>query len=280
MHTKNKKVKKWKATDFIFLLVTIVGICSLAYPFYSDYLLSRSQQAVIKTYETNNKNLTDKEKEQKKRELADENEEQKKKTNTTDPFSVDNTLDLKKMKLPDPAGILEIPKISLKVPIYPTSNDLALEEGVGVLEGTSLPVGEIGNHSVITGHRGLSLGKMFTDLPELKLGDHFYIKILDEVHAYQVDQIKTIEPDDLSNFGVEEDKSLVTLVTCTPLGVNSHRLLVRGHQVPYSEEDRNAEKVYFWTLKNIILCIIAAIFILLVLILTVRTLKRNKKNKK
>ena len=155
---------------------------------------------------------------------------------------------------------------------------MVLREGIGVLDGTSLPSGGDGNHSVLTGHSGLSLENMFTNLHELELGDHFYINILGEVHAYEVDRIQTVLPDDTSHFEKELDKDYITLVTCTPLGVNSHRLLVRGHRVQYNldkfdnrDNDINLNKnnlKKFFTLKTflIISIIIFILFIILIIV--------------
>lgn len=118
---------------------------------------------------------------------------------------------------------------------------MALDNGVGVLENTPLPVGGKGKHSVLTGHSGLSLNRLFTDLPKLKKGDKFYIKVNHQIHAYQVDQIKTVLPDNLNYFKLDPNKDLITLVTCTPLFQNTHRLLVRGHRVPYHAEDISSD---------------------------------------
>lgn len=270
-------MKKFKVADFVFLLVGLIGVGFLLHPLYADYKLNKAQVVEIKTYETKNSKLSKPEIDKAKEKLKDESEKQEKKTNTEDPFSKTNTFDLKESKLPEVVGILEIPKIDLKIQIYPTTNELALERGVGVLEGSALPIGGEGKHSVITGHRGLSLGQMFTDLPRLKMGDHFYVKILNETHAYEVDQIKTITPDNMDNFGQEKDKDLITLVTCTPLGVNSHRLLVRGHRVPYTPEQK--ESATFWTFKKLLITGILLIFLAFVLLYVVNKSKKKKKVK-
>lgn len=270
-------MKKFKVADFVFLLVGLIGVGFLLHPLYADYKLNKAQVVEIKTYEAKNSKLSKPEIDKAKEKLKDESEKQEKKTNTEDPFSKTNTFDLKESKLPEVVGILEIPKIDLKIQIYPTTNELALERGVGVLEGSALPIGGEGKHSVITGHRGLSLGQMFTDLPRLKMGDHFYVKILNETHAYEVDQIKTITPDNMDNFGQEKDKDLITLVTCTPLGVNSHRLLVRGHRVPYTPEQK--ESATFWTFKKLLITGILLIFLAFVLLYVVNKSKKKKKVK-
>ena len=136
----------------------------------------------------------------------------------------------------DPAGVMgyiSIPKIAVSLPIYHGTTPATLEKGAGHLEGSALPVGGAGTHCVISAHRGLPSAAMFTDLDQLTVGDHFYIYVLDRVLAYEVDQILTVAPDELSALDREPDMDYTTLVTCTPYGVNTHRLLVRGHRVDY-----------------------------------------------
>lgn len=152
------------------------------------------------------------------------------------PDNYDQTLDLDEVMC-----TLEIPKIGLSLPVYHGTSSEVLEKGVGHLEVTALPIGGPNRHAVLTGHRGLPSAELFTRLDELEIGDYFYIHVLDEVHAYQVDQITTVEPDELENLVTEADKDLVTLVTCTPYGVNSHRLLVRGTRVEYDPETEQME---------------------------------------
>lgn len=132
-------------------------------------------------------------------------------------------------------GYIEIPKIQVKIPILHTTEEDVLQNAAGHLEGSSLPVGGEGTHSVISAHRGLPSAALFTNLDKLAEGDHFLLHILDDVLCYQVDQITVTEPDQTSALTVEENKDLVTLLTCTPYGVNSHRLLVRGHRTEYVE---------------------------------------------
>lgn len=140
-------------------------------------------------------------------------------------------------------GIVEIPKIDISLPVYHTTSEEVLEKAAGHLEGSSLPVGGESTHAVITAHRGLPSAALFTDLDRLEEGDHFLIHVLDETLCYEVDQILTVEPDETDALAVEEGEDLVTLVTCTPYGVNTHRLMVRGHRVPYVEEEVAAEDV-------------------------------------
>lgn len=130
-------------------------------------------------------------------------------------------------------GYVEIPKISVNLPIYHGSDEETLERGTGHLLGSSLPVGGESTHSVITGHSGMASQKMFTDLEQLEPGDVFYLCVLDEVLAYQVREINTVLPYETSLLGISPGDDLCTLVTCTPTGVNTHRLLVTGSRIPY-----------------------------------------------
>lgn len=134
-------------------------------------------------------------------------------------------------------GYIEIPTIQISLPIYHGTEDEVLQIAVGHLDWSSLPVGGEGTHCVLSGHRGLPSAKLFTNLDKLVAGDKFVIRVLDEVMTYEVDQILIVEPNDLSALAIEKGKDLCTLVTCTPYGVNSHRLLVRGHRVENESEE-------------------------------------------
>lgn len=133
-------------------------------------------------------------------------------------------------------GIVEIPKIDVELPIYHTTDEEVLQIGAGHLEGSSLPVGGESTHAVISAHRGLPSATLFTDLDQLVEGDHFLLHILDDTLCYEVDQITVVEPDQTESLSVVEGEDLVTLLTCTPYGVNTQRLLVRGHRVSYDAE--------------------------------------------
>ena len=137
-------------------------------------------------------------------------------------------------------GMIDIPKIDIEIPIYHTTEKEVLEKAAGHLEGSSLPVGGANTHAVISAHRGLPSASLFTDLDKLEEGDHFLIHVLNETLSYEVDKITVVEPEETDVLAVEDGEDLVTLLTCTPYGVNSHRLLVRGHRVPYVSE--NVEK--------------------------------------
>lgn len=134
-------------------------------------------------------------------------------------------------------GTITIPSIKVDLPIYHGTSDKALAVGAGHLEGSSLPIGGIGTHAVITGHRGLPSAKLFTDLDQVVEGDYVILKVLSETITYQIDQINIVLPSEVQSLAIDPDKDLLTLVTCTPYGVNSHRMLLTGHRVDNLSED-------------------------------------------
>ena len=137
-------------------------------------------------------------------------------------------------------GYIQIPKISVKIPIYHTTSDEVLQKAAGHLAGSSLPVGGAGTHAVISAHRGLPSAALFTDLDKLQEGDTFYLSVLDDTLCYEVDLITVVDPTETEALAAQEGEDLVTILTCTPYGVNSHRLLVRGHRIPYMELGEDA----------------------------------------
>ena len=182
-------------------------------------------------------------------------------------------------------GYVQIPKIGIKLPIFHGTSDEVLQIGAGHLEGSSLPIGGESTHSVLSAHRGLPSASLFTDLDLMKEGDHFYINVLDETLAYEVDQILTVEPEDTTALAVEDGKDLVTLLTCTPYGVNTQRLLVRGHRVDYVEgmvEEEDIPLAAYSYHTNYLLWVlvglgITAAFILVLFILDRRLSKKSTK---
>lgn len=172
-------------------------------------------------------------------------------------------------------GYVEIPKISVNLPIYHGTENDSLERGIGHLLGSSLPVGGESTHTILSGHSGMASQKMFTDLEQLTAGDVFYLHVLNETLAYQVVEINTVLPYDTSLLGIAPGEDLCTLVTCTPYGVNTHRLLVRGSRIPYEEvellmEETASEEATASTweekyLQGIVLGIAAALVLILVI---------------
>lgn len=147
-------------------------------------------------------------------------------------------------------GYVEIPKISVNLPIYHGTDSSTLERGTGHLLGSSLPVGGISTHAIITGHSGLATQKMFTDLEQLQPGDVFYLHVLDEVLAYQVFYREPVPPHDTTRLGITQGKDYCTLITCYPTGVNTHRLLVQGERIPYEEAEVIEEAVQLETVPE------------------------------
>ncbi|MFR3685009.1 MAG: class C sortase, partial [Enterococcus sp.] len=140
-------------------------------------------------------------------------------------------------------GQVEIPSINVKLPIYHGTKESVLRKAVGHLEGSALPIGGAGTHTVLTSHTGLTQAELFTDLTELKKDDHFYIRVLNRTLAYEVDKISVIEPDHTDALKAVKGKDYATLLTCTPYGVNSHRLLVRGKRIPYQPKKVKKKKM-------------------------------------
>lgn len=176
-------------------------------------------------------------------------------------------------------GSIKIPKISVDLPIYHGISAKVLEHGVGHIEGTSLPVGGKGTHSVLSAHRGLPAMKLFTDLDRMEEGDQFFLHIMDKVLAYEVDQIKVVKPKLVKDLDIVKGKDYVTLVTCTPYGVNTHRMLVRGHRVPYVPENEE-ESLLQWLSDLGLAAILLAAGLFVFLIILIILIKRKKKKDK
>lgn len=187
-------------------------------------------------------------------------------------------------------GYVSVPKINVTLPIYHGTDSGTLERGIGHLLGTSLPVGGDSTHSVLTAHSGMASQRMFSDLPQLKEGDVFYLEVLNETLAYQVDQIKTVLPHDTTHLRIAADQDLCTLVTCTPFGVNTHRLLVRGHRIPFERaeaiigqlEQSGNKTVSTWQSEYIrgILIGLWIVLIFLIIFLIIWLLRRCRREKK
>lgn len=222
-------------------LLFLAGLTVLLYPSFSDLWNQRRQESMIGTYVETVAQLT-KEDHSALRQAAQEYNAGLDGT-FHDAFIADRIgQDDPYWSLLDPdgsgvMGYIEIPKISVRLPVYHGTGEDALQRGIGHLAGTSLPVGGAGTHCVLSGHRGLPTALLFTDLDRLISGDRFYLHVLDETLAYEVDRIAVVEPTEVSDLLPESGADYVTLVTCTPYGVNTHRLLVRGHRVPYVPEE-------------------------------------------
>ena len=224
-------MRKHKTVIFL-TLGFLVGICILLYPTISDYWNSKTQSRAITDYESVLENLNS----QEYAKIFERAHAYNKALYETDyPLldykQVSGYQDTLNVTENDMIGYLKIDCIGIELPIYHGTSDDVLNKGVGHLEGSSLPIGGKNTHAVMSAHRGLPSSKLFTDLDRVELGDTFQIIVLDEVLTYQVDSIKTIEPNDISNMQIIEGGDYCTLFTCTPYGINTHRLLVRGVRI-------------------------------------------------
>ncbi|WP_245879848.1 class C sortase [Trichococcus patagoniensis] len=291
------------------LLATIfaVGLGIFLYPILSNLYVEYFQNQVIDSYQDKIDQMTEQEKRQELAEMMAYNN----KLNQTgieyvDPFEgiLDNDTDsgadesevaasieeepviydALSGSVGEALGHIEIPKMDLDMPIYLGTSEKVLQEGIGLLEGSSLPVGGISTHATLTGHNGLPSAKLFTDLHKLTVGDVFLIHSINGTLAYEVDTIITVLPDETESLKIVEGEDLVTLITCTPYMINTHRLLVTGHRVAYQEPQEIAEETKVTaTIKdmkeqndNIIYFIAALMFILLVVIIILYRIRRKK----
>ena len=242
---------KKKAGNLVICIIFLAGLSLLLYPFVANQWNNYRQKQLISGYE---QAVSEKE----AAEGIDYDAERKKAEDYNEallPCVLPDSFALAESSGVDPVymntlniagdemmGSVEIPKINIKIPIYHTTEEDVLNKGAGHLEGSSLPVGGANTHAVISAHRGLPSASLFTDLDQMKVGDHFLLHVLDETLCYEVDKISVVKPEDTSALAVEDGQDLVTLLTCTPYGVNTERLLVRGHRVPYVEEEVIEEK--------------------------------------
>lgn len=276
-----KKIKKNLST-IILVLILIAGLSLLLYPTFSDYWNSFHQSQAISSYAENVADL-DEDKyaaiwsaaEEYNKSLTDKlnsfflSEEEKK--------DYTSQLDVTGLGI---MGYIEIPNIDCSLPIYHGTEESALQIAVGHIEWSSLPVGGESSHCVLSGHRGLPSAKLFSDLDKLQEGDIFTLRVLDEVLTYEVDQILIVEPQETDSLKIIEGEDLCTLVTCTPYGINTHRLLVRGHRIENIEESKNIRVTAdAMQIEPLLVAALTAIPILLLLILLLLP-KRKKSHRR
>ncbi|MBE6882426.1 MAG: class C sortase [Oscillospiraceae bacterium] len=234
--------KKNSFSTIILIVMLVIGLSLLLYPSFSDYWNSFTQSKAITSYAEQVANLDSEEYDHiwsdayeynvsisDRRNIFLLSDEQRKEYNSLLNLGGDGIM-----------GYIDIPSIDVLLPIYHGTTEAVLSVAVGHLDWSSLPVGGTSTHCVVSGHRGLPSAKLFTDIDKLAVGDYFMMNILDEVLTYEVDQIRIVLPEETDDLLIEEGKDLCTLVTCTPYGINSHRLLVRGHRVDNIE---NAQTV-------------------------------------
>ena len=213
--------------------IMLIGLCVFLYPIVSGLLARMTQSSTIAQYRYAVDHLSEDKVKQMKAE-AEKYNQSLSGTTLSDPFNdkeQGKKSPIEMISIDDTFGYIEIPKINVYLPLYYGTAEETLTKGVGILENTSLPIGGEGTHSVLSGHRGLPSATLFTDLDQLQEGDVFYIHVLDEVLVYQVDQIKVVDPEVTSDLTIVPGKDYVTLLTCTPYGINTQRLLIRGTRI-------------------------------------------------
>nr|WP_256444129.1 class C sortase [Blautia sp. MSJ-19] len=265
------------------------GAVLMAYPFVSNYLYENRQKEVIYGYQQETEEMDNTEIENALQEARNYNTWlNSREVVLTDPFDPEALADLKDSqeyeRLLDLSGsgimgYVEIPEINVYLPVYHGTSQEVLEKGVGHLENTSLPVGGENTHCILSAHTGLSDKKLFTDLVLLEEGSCFYLHVLNQTLAYKVDQILTVKPEETSALRIVQGQDLVTLITCTPYGVNSHRLLVRGHRIPYEPEAREQTSVTGKTspwMRQYLLSILTGIVLLITLITGLYLYRRKR----
>lgn len=264
-----------KSLPFIALFA---GLFLLLYPTVSEHINSMHQSRAIQAYN----DIADSMSDEQQRSIISAANDYNKRLAATDgalfhPELVEgynDTLDITGTGI---MGYVTIDKIKVELPIYHSVDENVLQIAAGHLPGTSLPVGGAGTHSVLSGHRGLPSARLFTDLDKMEIGDVFYITVLSDVLTYQVDQIRTVKPYEVDDLAIEPDKDYCTLFTCTPYGINSHRLLVRGRRIATREE----MKVYVandgFILSPVIVAPVMAAPVLLILFIIMMIGGRKKR---
>ena len=275
------KKKTGSPITLLLILILLAGVSLLLYPTVSDYWNSFHQSRAIASYAEQVANIDDAQYEELWDAARDYNQSLLHRPN--DFILSDEQQEIYKSLLDIGGngimGYIEIPVIDVMLPIYHGTKESVLQIAVGHLDWTSLPVGGAGSHCVLSGHRGLPSARLFTDLDKLKVGDVFMLHVLNEILTYEIDQILIVEPQDTDPLLIEPGKDLCTLITCTPYGINSHRMLVRGHRIESQEEPKDiritADAV---RIEPLMVAPIVAVPILLVLLI-ILLLPKHKKGK-
>ena len=240
-------MKKSRITTILLILIFLAGASLLLYPTVSDYWNSLHQSRAIAEY---SKKVAEMKQEDYSQLLAAAQEYNRSLLEKEDRYKMSDEERAEYESLLDISGngimgYIEIPGIRVSLPLYHGTSEAVLQVAAGHIEGSSLPVGGKGTHCAISGHRGLPSAKLFTDLDKMKEGDTFSLKVLNETLTYQVDQILVVEPYDMDSLEIDPEQDYCTLVTCTPYGINTHRLLIRGHRIETQEsgqESRQAQE--------------------------------------
>ena len=276
--------------DIIRLLVLIVAFAVLLYPTVSSYVNEKNGSKVVSNYDAESVRLSNAEKEKMLEDARAYNKEMLSNIDLIDPFSQgEKSLDARYESLLNidgsgMMGYIRIPKIKVEIPIYHGTSESVLQAGVGHFWGTSLPVGGESTHTVLTGHRGLPTKTLFTNMDKLVKGDVFYIKVLDETLAYKVDQILTVLPEETDALSIVPGQDYATLVTCTPYAINTHRLLVRGHRIPYEEavkiEKNTSTGIELSFTTKVLIVTLGIIFIGLIIAMLYSLYDKRRRKKK
>ena len=276
-------MKKHLSTIFL-VLVLFLGVAILLYPTVSDYWNSFHQSRAIASYIEEVESVDPAEYE---REWARAREYNRALINKPNRFLLDeeeyaeyeSLLNLTGSGI---MGYIEIPKINCSLPVYHGTDEAVLQIAVGHIEGTSLPTGDIGTHTVLSGHRGLPSAKLFTDLDQLEEGDLFVIRVMDQIMTYEVDQILIVLPEEMDGLAIDPEQDYCTLVTCTPYGINSHRLLVRGRRTENQEMETVIKVVSDATqIKPVLVApVLAAPMLLLLLVWMMVSTGRQQRRRK
>lgn len=279
---KKRASKKNRITVILLVAVLFAGLSLLLYPLVADYWNSMHQSQAIATYIEDVTELDDSVYDALWEEAQNYNAELLTDENRFFPNEEEQQRYEQLLSISDDGiiGYIEIPSIDVTLPIYHGTSEEVLQVAIGHIEGSSLPVGGASTHCVISGHRGLPSSRLFTDIDQLSEGDTFTLLVLGESLTYEVDQIRIVEPDDVSLLAIEKGQDLCTLVTCTPYGVNSHRLLVRGHRV----ENQEAAGILRITADAMLIdsrfvapALAAPILLVIVLFMVLRPFKRRKR---
>lgn len=273
-------MKKNNVSNFILILVFLVGLSLLLYPTVSDYWNSFHQSWAITKYAEDVAGMDGDIYEAFWENARAYNRALLKKEDRYDMTAAEQVEYGQQLCISDSGimGYIEIPVIDCSLPIYHGTDDSILQNAVGHLPGTSLPVGGESTHCVISGHRGLPSARLFTDLDLLDRGDVFFLHVLDETLTYEVDQIRIVEPHELSELQIVEGEDYCTLVTCTPYGVNSHRLLVRGHRIENQAASQSVRVTAdAMQLEPVLVAPLVAAPMLLILLIALLVKTRRKK---
>lgn len=272
--------RKHISTIFI-ILIFLVGLGFISYPTVSNLWNQAHQSRAIATYTEQVEKLDDSSNKEMLKAARKYNKELLKKADhwklsKKDKKKYGGLLDVSGTGI---MGYIEIPKIDCSLPVYHGTDEGALQIAIGHLEGSSLPVGGKSSHCVLSGHRGLPSARLFTDLDQMEEGDTFILNILGHKLAYEVDQIKVVLPEEMSDLEIQEGKDLCTLVTCTPYGINTHRLLVRGHRVKYVETKVQEQKEVSKPKTDTRLVIAGAAVGAVVLFIIIFAVRRRRKHR-